>query len=56
MGSDGKFRVRECTIVGEKDLKELGLARISARLKDRKRPADAPDSDLTPPNDAEEIK
>ena len=25
IGSDGKFRVHRCTIVGEKDLKELGL-------------------------------
>ena len=25
IGSDGKFRVKKCKIVGEKDLKELGL-------------------------------
>ena len=25
IGSDGKFRVSKCTVVGEKDLKELGL-------------------------------
>ena len=25
VASDGKFRVRKCQIVGEKDLKELGL-------------------------------
>jgi hypothetical protein len=27
IGSDGKFRVRECKIVGEKDLKELGVVK-----------------------------
>lgn len=27
IGSDGKFRVWECTMVGEKDLKELGLVK-----------------------------
>jgi hypothetical protein len=27
IGSDGKFRVRQCTIVGEKNLKELGLVK-----------------------------
>ena len=25
IATDGKFRVRECTVVGEKDLKEIGL-------------------------------
>jgi hypothetical protein len=25
IGTDGKFRVHKCTIVGEKDLKELGV-------------------------------
>ena len=25
IGSDGKFRVKQCKIIGEKDLKELGL-------------------------------
>jgi len=25
IGTDGKFRIKRCKVVGEKDLKELGL-------------------------------
>ena len=30
VASDGKFRVRKCKIVGEKDLKELGLEEVAS--------------------------
>jgi hypothetical protein len=36
LGTDGKFRVHRCTIVGEKDLKEIGLGEPEANDERRK--------------------
>lgn len=33
IGSDGKFRVKSCEIVGEKDLKELGLIKEEEKVE-----------------------